>query len=72
MKIIGLIIKNIKSLIPYFLLIALYFFFINLETIEEQKNKSIIKSESQLNEKESILDDKKQIRISIPVFPYKE
>ena len=72
MKLIGLIIKNIKTLIPYFLLIALYFFFINLETIEEQKNKSIIKSESRVNEKESSLDDKKQIRISIPVFPYRE
>ena len=67
-----MILKKIKNLIPYFLLIALYFFFINLETIEEQKNKSIIKSESRVNEKESSLDDKKQIRISIPVFPYRE
>tara|TARA_Y100001968_G_scaffold319079_1_gene350152 strand:- start:331 stop:549 length:219 start_codon:yes stop_codon:yes gene_type:complete len=72
MKLIGLIIKNIKTLIPYFLLITLYFFFINLETIEEQKNKSIIKSGSRVNEKESSLDDKEQIRISIPVFPYRE
>ena len=72
MKLVALIIKNIKSLIPYLLLIALYFFFINLETIEEQKNKSIIKSLSQIKEKESYVDDKKQIRISIPVFPYRE
>ena len=72
MKLIDLILKQIKNLLPYFLLIVLYFFFINLETIEEQKNKSIIKSESRVNEKESSLDDKKQIRISIPVFPYRE
>ncbi len=72
MKLISLIVKNIKTLIPYFSLIALYFFFINLEALEEQKTKSIIKSESQINEKESILEDKKQVRISIPVFPYRE
>ncbi len=72
MKIIGLILKNIKNHIPYLLLVALYFFFINLETIDEQKNKSIIKIKSELIEKESIVDDKKQIRISIPVFPYRE
>ena len=68
----GLILKNIKNLIPYLLLIALYFFFINLETIDEQKNKSILKSESELNEKESSKDDKKQKIISIPVLPYSE
>ena len=72
MKLIGFMLKKVKTLLPYFLLIALYFFFINLETIEEQKNKSNIKSESQPNEKESSLDDKKQIRISIPVIPYRE
>ena len=71
MKLIGFILKKIKTHIPYFLLIALYFFFINLETIEEQKNKSNIKSETQVNQKKTILDDK-QIRISIPVFPYRE
>ena len=68
----GLILKNIKNLIPYLLLIALYFFFINLETIDEQKNKSILKSESELNEKESSKNDKKQKIISIPVLPYSE
>ena len=72
MKLIGLILKNIKNLIPYLLLIALYFFFINLERIDEQKNKSILKSESELYEKESSKDDKKQKIISIPVLPYSE
>ena len=72
MNLIGLILKNIKNLLPYFLLIVLYFFFINLETIEEQKNKSIKKTDIQLNQEKIKIDDKKQIRISIPVFPYRE
>ncbi len=72
MNLIVKIIKKIKNLIPYFLLIAMYFFFINLETMEEQKNKSNIKSESQDNEKKSRLEDKKQIKISIPVLPYRK
>ena len=72
MKLIGMILKNIKNLLPYFLLIVLYFFFINLEELEEQNNKSIKKSDIQLNEEGTRIDDKKQIRISIPVFPYKE
>ena len=72
MKLIVMLLKNIKILLPYFFLICLYFFFINLETIEEQKNKSIIKIENQLNEKKSRIHDKQQLRISIPVVPYKE
>ena len=68
MKLIDLILKQIKNLLPYFLLIVLYFFFINLETIEEQKKKSDI----ELNEEKTRIDDKKQIRISIPVLPYRE
>ena len=72
MKPIGLIVKNIKNLLPYFLLIVLYFFFINLETIEDQKNKPIKNSDIQLNKEKTRTDDKKQIRISIPVFPYRE
>ena len=72
MKVIGLILKNIKTLIPYFFLIALYFFFLNLEVLEEKQNKFTTGPESQLDEKKSRVDDKKQIRISIPVFPYME
>ena len=72
MKLLGLVLKNIKNLLPYFLLIALYFFFINLETIEEQKKNSIIKPDIQLNKDKTKVDDKKNVRISIPVFPYNE
>ena len=72
MKSIFLILKNIKTLLPYFLLIVLYFFFINLETREEKKNKSIIKIQSQHNESKSTVNNKNQLKISIPVIPYKE
>ncbi len=72
MKEIVLILKNIKNLLPYFLLIGLYFFFINLETRKQEINKSIIKKESQSIEKNSNRDGKQQIRISIPVVPYRQ
>tara|TARA_Y100001968_G_scaffold13511_1_gene11021 strand:+ start:3035 stop:3250 length:216 start_codon:yes stop_codon:yes gene_type:complete len=71
MKSIVLILKNIKGLLPYFILISIYFFFINLETIRE-KNKNRINQEGYeaLDPKSDI--DKNSIRIKIPVIPYKE
>ena len=67
-----LLLKNFKNLLPYFLLIALYFFFINLETRKEKINNKIIEIEQQLVEDKSIGYDKKKLRIAIPVVPYKE
>ena len=72
MKPIFILLKNIKNLLPYFLLIALYFFFINLETRKEKINNKIIEIEKQLVEDKSIGNDKKKLRIAIPVVPYKE
>ena len=72
MKPIFVLIKNFKNLLPYFLLIALYFFFINLETRKEKINNKIIEIEEQLVEDKSIGYDKKKLRIAIPVVPYKE
>ena len=72
MKPIFVLIKNFKNLLPYFLLIALYFFFINLETRKEKINNKIIEIEKQLVEDKSIGYDKKKLRIAIPVVPYKE
>ena len=46
MKPIFILIKNFKNLLPYFLLIALYFFFINLETRKEKINNKIIEVEN--------------------------
>ena len=72
MKPIFILIKNFKNLLPYFLLIALYFFFINLETRKEKINNKIIEIEKQLVEDKSKGYDKRQLRIAIPVVPYKE
>ena len=72
MKPIFMLIKNFKNLLPYFLLIALYFFFINLETRKEKINNKITEIEKQLVEDKSIGYDKKKLRIAIPVVPYKE
>tara|TARA_Y100001968_G_C18691398_1_gene407049 strand:+ start:32 stop:250 length:219 start_codon:yes stop_codon:yes gene_type:complete len=72
MKLIVLILKSVKSLFPYFLLIALYFFFINLESREEQKNKSIIKNKNKFDEDKSSLEYGKQLRVPIPVVPYRQ
>ena len=72
MKPIFILLKNFKNLLPYFLLIAIYFFFINLETRKEKINNKIIEIEKQLVEDKSIGYDKKKLRIAIPVVPYKE
>ena len=72
MKPIFILLKNFKNLLPYFLLIALYFFFINLETRKEKINNKIIEIEEQLVEDKSIGYDKKKLRIAIPVVPYKQ
>ena len=68
MKIV-LMLKNIKNLFPYFLLIGLYFLFINLETSNNEKNKSII-MKKQLNDEKANREDQQQTRMSIPVIPY--
>ena len=72
MKLIFILLKNFKNLLPYLLLIALYFFFINLETRKEKINNKIIEIEKQVVEDKSIGNDKKKLRIAIPVVPYKE
>ena len=72
MKPIFILLKNFKNLLPYFLLIALYFFFINLEARKEKINSKIIEIEKPLVEYKSIGYDEKKLRIAIPVVPYKE
>ena len=66
------LLKNFKNLLPYFLLIALYFFFINLETRKEKINNKIIEIEKKLADDKSMGYDKEQLRIAIPVVPYKK
>ena len=72
MKPILILLKNFKNLLPYFLLIAIYFFFINLETRKEKINNKIIEIEKQLVEDKSIGNDKNKLRIAIQDVPYKE
>ena len=71
MKDITVIIKNLKNLLPYLLLIAIYFFFVNLEARNEKKTNSIKDNEYILIDNESSQKYKHQ-RIKIPVIPYKQ
>ena len=71
MKYITESIKNIKNLLPYLLLIAIYFFFVNLEAGKDKKTNRTNENESMLIEEKSIEQNKQQ-RIKIPVIPYKQ
>ena len=71
MNSIILILKNIKNLVPYCILIGIYFFFISLEA---NKEKNIIKQnekEYDLSKNKAIIEENK-FRINIPVVPYKD
>ena len=62
---------NIKNSLPYLLLIAIYFFFINIEAKNDlNSNKNKIEKEKDTNYTELEAIDK-TITISIPVIPYK-
>ena len=71
MKYITETIKNIKNLLPYLLLIAIYFLFVNLEAGKYKKTNRTNENESMLIEDKST-DQYKQQRITIPVIPYKQ
>tara|TARA_Y100001968_G_scaffold160166_1_gene146381 strand:+ start:1538 stop:1726 length:189 start_codon:yes stop_codon:yes gene_type:complete len=60
---------NIRNLLPYFLLIAIYFFFINLEAKKEKDNNIKIRNEKMSIDDKS-MSDEKNLRITIPVIPY--
>ena len=71
MKYITESIKNIKNLLPYLLLIAIYFFFVNLEARKEKKTNRTNENEYLFTDEESSEQKIKQ-RIIIPVIPYKQ
>ena len=71
MKYITESIKNIKNLLPYLLLIAIYFFFVNLEARKDNETNRTNENEATLIEKKSSEQNKQQ-RIKIPVIPYKQ
>ena len=70
MKPIFSILKNIRNLLPYFLLIAIYFLFINLETKNNKNNIRTFEKDKNLAEYETRILEEKPIRIRIPVIPY--
>ena len=65
-----MILKNLKSILPYLTLIAIYFFFINFEARKQYKEQSNIEKIKNQSSNKSSLNDKK-VRIKIPVIPYK-
>ena len=71
MKSISKIITNIKKLLPYLLLISIYFFFINLEAGKDKKPNATSKNEYIVTDEESSEQYKPQ-RIEIPVIPYRK
>ena len=71
MKYITEIIKNIKNLLPYLLLIAIYFFFINLEAAKDKETNRTKDNNTKLIVEKST-EQNNQLRIKIPVIPYKQ
>ena len=71
MNLISIILKNIRNFLPYFLLIAIYFFFVNLEARKESNKSKNIKNEINKPKNGSTIDNK-DYRIIIPVIPYKK
>ena len=71
MKSISTLLQNLRNLLPYLLLIAIYFFFVNLEASKDQKDS---KNFEQVNlgtdDKNSYKNN--ELRITIPVIPYKK
>jgi len=71
MNFIFTIIKNIRNLLPYFLLIAIYFFFVNLEASKDNDRNRSAENENIIgNDKTNI--ENKNFRIKIPVIPYNQ
>ena len=65
----SLLIK-IKNLAPYLLLIAIYFFFVNIEARKNQNN-TPNKFLEQTNQSQSDIEEENRT-ISIPVIPYNQ
>ena len=61
---------NIKNLLPYFFLIAIYFFFVNIEAKNDRsKINNELKNIEKINELQSDKNSQ-NIKIEIPVIPY--
>ena len=71
MNSIFIILKNLRNLLPYFILIAIYFFFINLEARKQNKEKLIIEELNNSTVNKSRVNNK-NVRLEIPVIPYEQ
>tara|TARA_Y100001968_G_scaffold297759_1_gene307111 strand:- start:652 stop:864 length:213 start_codon:yes stop_codon:yes gene_type:complete len=61
--------RNIRNLFPYFLLVAIYFFFVNLEAGKEQNKGELSEKKDKVTDIKATVDN--QLRIKIPVIPFK-
>ncbi len=68
---ISSILRNLKNLIPYLLFIAVYFFFVNLEASKVKKSKINSEVEIRIPDTNTRIDSN-NLRISIPVIPYRQ
>ena len=71
MKLIILIFNNVKNVLPYFMLIFIYFFLINLEAKNDKVINITTENEYYSTDEKSVFPDINQ-RVKIPVIPYKE
>ena len=66
---------NIKNSIPYFILISIYFIFINIEAKNNQdnylNNNKLVGQENKQQNDDSVVSEKK-LTISIPIIPYNQ
>ena len=63
----------VKNLIPYLFLIAIYFFFINIEARKSYNNRTLDSEKIDTNNNNNKLDNNQvNVRISIPVIPYND
>ena len=65
-----MIFKNTRNLLPYFLLISIYFFFVNIEARKEKNINKIIEKQINLPDYKDSVDNMNR-KLSIPVIPYK-
>ena len=62
------ILRHFKNLFPYFLLIAVYFFFVNLEARKDINNQNA--DEENISPEVISKTTNEKLRIRIPVIPY--
>ena len=71
MKKLLIILKNLKNLIPYFLLIGVYFILINIEAGKDNNNNKITEKKYMISN-DNTNNINKDERVKIPVIPYKQ